>query len=108
MEKGPVMFMHVRQPGMGMGKSLTLWFLYCIVVGIFAAYIAGHTLSPGAPYLTVHRIAGCAAFMGYGLALFQDAIWGSKGWGATWKSAFDALIFGFVTGGTFGWLWPES
>src|SRR5258706_14299372 len=31
MEKGPVMFMHVRPPGMGMGKSLIQWFVYCIV-----------------------------------------------------------------------------
>jgi hypothetical protein len=107
MAKGPVMFMHVREPGMGMGKRLFQWFLYCIVVGIFSAYIAGHTLNPGADYLTVQRVVGCTAFMGYGLALFQDAIWGSKGWSATWTSAFDALIFGLVTGGTFGWLWPH-
>jgi len=106
MAKGPVMFMHVNKPGMSMGQSLLQWFVYCIVVSIFAAYIASHTLNPAADYLTVHRVVGCAAFMGYGLALFQDAIWHSKGWGATWKGVFDALIFGLVTGGTFGWLWP--
>ena len=32
-------------------------------------------------------------------------IWGGKSWGATWKMLFDALIYGLVTGGTFGWLW---
>lgn len=106
MAKGPIMFMYVRKPGIGMGKSLLQWFVYCIVVSIFSAYIASHTISPDAEYLTVHRVVGCVAFMGYGLALFQDAIWHSKGWGATWKSVFDALIFGLVTGGTFGWLWP--
>lgn len=105
MAKGPVMMLHVRQPGIGMGKSLMQWFVYCIVVSIFSAYIAIHTLDPGTDYLTVHRVVGCAAFMGYGLALFQDAIWHSKGWGATWKSVIDALVFGLVTGGTFGWLW---
>ncbi|HUR30488.1 MAG TPA: hypothetical protein VMZ69_03595 [Saprospiraceae bacterium] len=104
--KGPVMFMHVYNSNMGMGKSLVQWFLYCIVVGIFSAYIASHTINPDADYLTVHRVVGCTAFMGYGLALVQDAIWGQNAWGATWKSVFDALLFGLVTGGTFGWLWP--
>jgi len=108
MAKGPVMFMHVLPPGIGIGKALAQWFVYCIVVGFFAAYIASHTVSPNAEYLTVHRIVGCAAFMGYGLALFQDAIWNQKSWGATWKAVFDALIFGLITGGTFGWLWPEA
>src|SRR5687767_11158951 len=106
MQRGPVMFMHVREGHHGMGKNLALWFLYSIVVSIFAAYLGWHTVSPDAEYLTVHRIVGCAAFMGYGLALFQDAIWESRGWSATWKSVFDALIYGLVTGGTFGWLWP--
>jgi hypothetical protein len=106
MARGPVLMMHVRKPGIGMGSSLTQWFLYCVVVSIFTAYIVFHTMAPDAEYLTVHRIAGCAAFMGYGLGIIQDAIWHSKGWSATWKSIFDALIFGFVTGGTFGWLWP--
>ena len=106
MAKGPVMMMHVRKPGIGMGSSLVQWFLYSVVVSIFTAYIVFHTISADAEYLTVHRIAGCAAFMGYGLGIIQDAIWHSKGWGATWKSVFDALVYGLVTGGTFGWLWP--
>ncbi len=105
MQKGPVMFMTVRKPVMGMGKSLVQWFIYSIVVGIFAAYIGAHTLGPDAHYLAVFRIVGCAAFMGYSLALFQDAIWGSRSWRATWTSAFDGLVFALVTAGTFGWLW---
>ena len=108
MAKGPVMFMHVLPPGIGMGKSLALWFVFCIVVSFFSAYVGSHTLAPDAEYLTVHRVVGCVAFMGYGLALLQEAIWNTKSWGATWRSLFDALIFGLVTGGTFGWLWPEA
>src|SRR5881296_1435485 len=45
-----------------MGKPLGLWFLYCVVVGFFAAYIAGRALQPGASYLSVFQIAGAAAF----------------------------------------------
>jgi hypothetical protein len=104
--KGPVMFMHVFGPDINMGKSLVQWFLFCVVVSFFTAYVASHTVDPDADYLTVHRVVGCVAFMGYGLGLIQDAIWKQKSWSATWKSLFDALIFGLVTGGTFGWLWP--
>jgi len=59
-----------------MGKSLILWFVYCIIVGIFAAYIAGHAVAPGGAYLSVFRFAGCTAFVGYSLALFQNSICG--------------------------------
>jgi hypothetical protein len=106
MAKGPIVMLSVRKPGMGMGLSLLKWFGFLLLVNIFVAYITSHTIDQGAEYLSVHRVAGCVAFMGYGLALFQDAIWGGRSWGATWKSLFDALIYGLVTGGTFGWLWP--
>lgn len=105
MAKGMFM-LHIRPGGMSMGKALIQWFIYSIVVSIFAAYIGSHTLSPTADYLTVDRVVGCTAFIGYGLGLIPDAIWGSRPWGATWKSLFDALVYGLITGGTFGWLWP--
>ncbi len=105
MAKGPALIMNIRKPGGGMGSSLLQWFAFLLLVNIFVAYVASHTVNPGADYLTVHRLVGCVAFMGYGLALFQDSIWGGKSWGATWKMLFDALIYGLVTGGTFGWLW---
>lgn len=105
MAKGPNMMITVRKPGMSLGSNLLQWFAFLLLVNIFVAYVANHTIQPGADYLTVHRLVGCVAFMGYGLALFQDAIWGGKSWGATWKMLFDALVYGLVTGGTFGWLW---
>ncbi len=105
MEKGPLLFMAVRQYGGGMGKNLLQWFLYSLVISFFCAYIASHTVGADADYLVVFRVVGGAAFMGYSLGLFQDAIWHSKPWNATWKSAFDGLIFALVTAGTFGWLW---
>ena len=47
-----------------------------------------------------------AAVMGYALAHAQDAIWTFQGWPATARSMFDGLVYGLVTGGAFGWLWP--
>ena len=105
---GPVVVMTVLPNGpMRMGKSLTLWFVYSVVVSIFAAYIAGRALEPGAHYLQVFRFAGCTAFVAYSLALLQQSIWYNRNWGTTLKSMFDGLVYGLLTAGTFGWLWPR-
>lgn len=107
MNKGPVAFITMFPSGrITMGKSLALWFIYCVIVGIFAAYISGRALEPGADYLSVFRFAGCTAFVGYSLALLQNSIWYNKNWAATFKSMFDGLIYAFFTAGIFGWLWP--
>ncbi len=29
-------------------------------------------------------------------------------WGTTGKFVFDGVVYGLVTAGTFGWLWPEG
>jgi len=106
--KGPVGAMTIMPSGKPtMGPQLAQWFVYCVVVGIFAAYIAGRALQPGAHYLAVFRFAGATAFIGYSLALWQDSIWYKKQWSTTIKNTIDGLIYGLLTGGTFGWLWPR-
>lgn len=107
MDKGPVAMMTVLENGpYKMGGSLVAWFLYAVVVGIFAAYIASRALEPGAHYLEVFRFAGCTAFAGYSLALLQESIWYKRNWCATVKSMFDGLVYALLTAGVFGWLWP--
>ena len=106
--KGPVVAMTVMPAGeVSMGRSLALWFVYTILVSLFAAYIAGRALPPGADYLAVFRFAGATAFAGYSLALLQNSIWYSRNWGMTLRSMFDGLIYALLTAGTFGWLWPR-
>ena len=39
MEKGPVAFLTFMAGGFETGKSLVMWFLYCILIGMFAAHI---------------------------------------------------------------------
>lgn len=108
MKKGPVLLMTVLRSGPPtMGTSLALWFFYAVVVGVFAAYIAGRALQPGAHYLAVFRFVGCSAFMGYSLALLQHSIWYKRNWGTTARSMIDGLIYGLLTAGVFGWLWPR-
>ena len=35
------------------------------------------------------------------------AIWMGKPWSVAWKEVFDGLLYGLVTAGAFGWLWPR-
>jgi hypothetical protein len=108
MNKGPVVVMTVLPSGPpNMGQSLALWFVYCVVVGLFAGYVASRALAPGAPYLEVFRFTGTVAFVGYSLALWQGTIWYKREWMTTLKSTIDGLVYGLLTGGTFGWLWPS-
>ena len=107
MNKGPVALMTVLPNGpLTMGKSLWMWFGYSILVGVFAGYVAGLTIGPGADYPTVFRVVSAVSFAGYSLAILQNAIWWYRGWGYTLRSMFDGLIYALLTGGSFGWLWP--
>lgn len=108
MKRGPVVVMTVmRWSPSAMPRSLVQWFLYSILVSVFAGYLAGRALGPGTTYLEVFRFAGTTAFLGYGLALLQNSIWWSKKWSTTTKSLIDALIYAMLTAGVFGWLWPK-
>jgi hypothetical protein len=105
--KGPVAFVTFMPPGPPtMGKSLVQWFLYSVLVGVFAAYVTGRAFGPGTEYLTIFRFSGTTAFACYTLALLQNSIWYKRKWSTTLKSTFDGLLYGLGTGGVFGWLWP--
>jgi len=107
-KRGPVLMLTVWSGGsMGMGKQLGQWFVYALVVGCFAAYVAGRALPPGAPFRSVFRFAGATAFIGYSLALWQMSIWYRRSWLTTIKATLDGLIYALLTAGTFGWLWPH-
>jgi hypothetical protein len=106
--KGPVMVVTVMPNGpMTMGSTMGLWFVYSLGVSVLAAYVAGRALPSGSPYLHVFRFAGVTAFTGYSVALFQMSIWYRRSWRTTIMSAFDGLIYGLLTAGAFGWLWPR-
>jgi len=108
MKKGPVVIVTVKPNGMWkMGPTMFLWFLYSVVVGFFAAYIAGRALHVGAHYLEVFRFVGATAFMGYSFALWQFSIWYGRSWSTTIKATIDGLLYALLTAGVFGWLWPR-
>jgi hypothetical protein len=104
--KGPNLSMIVRPNEMAnMGVLLGQWFLYCLVVSFFAAYITGRALPQGAEYLRVFQISGAAAFSGYVLALYQAKIWFGKPTRYVVFATIDGLIYALLTAGVFGWLW---
>jgi hypothetical protein len=107
MKEGPTAFLTVSPAGdWNMGRTLALWFLYCLIVSQFAGYITGRALGPDAYYLDVFRFAGATAFIGYSVALWQQVIWYRRSVGWALRSTLDGLIFALLTAGTFGWLWP--
>lgn len=86
-------------------KKLGLHFLYCLVVGIFVAYLTALALDAGSDYMTVFRFASAAAFSIHGLSVIQDAVWHGRDWNFVFKNFADSLFYGLLTGGAFGWLW---
>jgi hypothetical protein len=109
MTRGPVGILTVRPSGPpAMGKNLVQWFLYCVVICVFAAYLSGRLLAPGTVFLQVFRVVGTVAFLGYGGAHAQESIWSGRSWVVTLKHLFDSLVYALLTAAVFGWLWPKA
>ena len=106
--EGPVAVVNLIRPGVpAMGKNLGQWFAFILVVSLIIAYVACHCLPAGARYMDVFRVVGTVGFLAYAAGQFPAAIWMGKPWKVAWKEAFDGLLYGLVTAGTFGWLWPR-
>jgi Flp pilus assembly protein TadB len=108
-KQGPVgVLMALPSGPPAMGKALGQWFVFCLLVSLFVAYIVSRTLDPGISYLAVFRISSTIAFMSYGMGEVTNSIWKGQTWGNTCRSLVDAFVYGLMTGGAFGWLWPEA
>ncbi len=106
--RGPVGVIYAGTPGtVSMAKTMGLTLVYQLLVSFFLAYIASNALVMGAPYLKVFQIVGTAGFLAYGAANVMDSIWFYRSWRATLLGLLDALLYGCLTAGTFGWLWPR-
>jgi len=106
--RGPVMMLTViPNGGASMAQSLAVWFGFCLLVGLFVAYVASFTLAPGTHYRVVFRLVSTVAFGAHVLGLWPMSIWYSRSWGSTLRGSLDGLIYALITAGTFGWLWPR-
>ena len=108
-EKGPVAMLTIYPKGApDMRKPLGLWFAFSIFVSFVAAYVARHTLHPGANGMQVLRITGTVAFAAYGLSHVSDSIWKGQPWANTVRALVDGAIYAVLTGLTFRLLWPMA
>jgi hypothetical protein len=106
-KRGPVgMLTIMPNDKFTMAPQLVGWFVYSIVISIFAGYVASRALGPGADYIQVFRFVSTTAFLGYAGALWQQTIWYHHSVATTLKATFDGLLYALVTAGFFGWLWP--
>ncbi len=107
-EQGPVaMITILRNETPPMPKNLALTILFYLVVSTIVAYVASRALAPGADYLAVFQLTGTVAWLAYGFAIIPDAIWFGRTWSSVFKTIADALVYGLLTAGVFGWLWPN-
>ena len=67
--------MPAGQPAM---EYLGQWFLCCLVIVVFVAYVTRRTRSPGSPYLEVFRVAGTTTFLGDAAAQVQGPVVGGN------------------------------
>ena len=104
---GPVAFITVRPSEMAMGVLLAQWFIYSLFVSMIAGYIAGVAFGPGTEYLRIFQVAGCVAFVCYAMGAPIQSIWWGQSWARTFRNMVDGLLYGLLTGGAFGWLWPN-
>ena len=105
---GPVMFFTVMPNGStSMGAQFIGWFLFSVFIGTITAYATGLAYGPGADYMQIFRMASTVAFIGYAGALPSFSIWYKRSWRTTLLGMLDGLIYGMLTAGTLGWLWPR-
>lgn len=106
-KEGPVGMIIMRANGMpNMGSALCMWFVYCIVIGIFVAYLTGLAVAPGGE--NVFRISATIAMLGHAFSSVNDSIWKDVSWRVTGKFLFDGILYALATGATFAWLWPAA
>jgi len=106
--KGPMALVLLRNPGeFSFPRALISYLIYTLVVTILIAYVGAVTRSPGSDFLDVFRVVGTAGILAYSFQSVNNSIWYGKPWGATTKDIIDGIIYGLLTGATFGWLWPR-
>lgn len=107
--EGPAGFLIVRhKASTNMAPSLTQYFIWILIVETFVAYISSRSLSGSSDYLDVFQIAGTTAILGFTAALVPSSIWFGRPWSVTLKEIIDGIVYGLLSAGVFGWLWPRA
>ena len=106
--EGPSGWLTVAPRGpMQMGRSMALSFLVFLGVAFMAAYAGSHALGRAPHYRAVFRLVGTIGTLSFGVGSLFNSIWYHRPWRAYLSDALDAVLFGLVMAGIFGWLWPR-
>src|SRR5262249_48372565 len=106
--KGPWGLLTLRDRPWNMGQMMGLWFLNAVIISVFVAYIAAHALPAGSQYLKIFQIVGATPFLAYGGNALSDCIWKGRPWNTIPGALFDAIVYGCLMAGVFGWKWPHA
>jgi len=108
MKRGPAGFLLVvdGEKQLNLASTLTLNFLFLILVSLFIGYLGSATLPAGVDYLKVFQVTGTAGILAYAMGAFHRAIFWGWEWSAVLKEVFDGIVYALLTAGVFGWLWP--
>lgn len=107
-KRGPWASINVIPKQPNMGKNMGLTFTLFLVVSFLIAYLCANVLAPGTEYLRVFQIAGTAGILAYTFGGMPNAIWFGKPRGWILRDVVDSVIYGLITAGMFGWLWPHA
>jgi len=108
MKRGPAVILTVLPPWTGsMARNLVQWFVYCLVVGVFA-----HSLrlrvAAGFPSVCCRLpLRGDDRVPRLHAGAVADVHLVPPSWAMTLKSTFDGVIFALVTCAVFTWMWPR-
>ena len=106
--EGPVGVLYVRPSGApSLGPFLIKWFVYTLIVGALAGYVAHATLTSGAEYFKVFQVAGATAWLAYAWQGPSNSIWKGQPWAVTFRGMVDGFVYASLTAGAFAGFWPR-
>jgi len=107
-EQGPHGVLLLRDAKPNFGRNLALVFLFYVVVGVFVAYLATILLPKGSDYLKVFQVTGTAAIMAYVFGSIPNDIFFGRSLRSVINHTIDGIVYGLLTAGVFGSMWPAA
>lgn len=107
LERGPIAYITVQRSGaLNMGPMMLQSLGSATLIAVFVANIGWNALPPDASFHEVFHITAIATFMAYAMGTISESIWFGRPWKSLALNTVDSLLYAFVAGGIFAWLWP--
>ncbi len=104
--EGPVALLTVRENGLpNMGKSLSQWFVYCLIIAAITGSIARGALGATPAAGMIACVVGTMSFLAFTGGSVQMGIWMGKPWRSVAFDALDGAIYATICALVFSWLW---